>query len=69
MDKLWEVMNEEDRQIFGFDIRELDWLQYIETYVQVSEKYQWIKMLLKGPADENVVISYLKAIIKFVKLA
>jgi len=39
MDKLWEVMNEEDRQIFGFDIRELDWLQYIETYVQGIRQY------------------------------
>ena len=36
MDKLWEEMAPEDRETFGFDIRKLDWLDYLETYVLVS---------------------------------
>ena len=35
MDKLWAELSEEDRQLFHFDIRELDWIQYLETYVKV----------------------------------
>ena len=35
MDKLWDEMNDEDQEIFGFDIRPLDWVKYIEVYVQV----------------------------------
>ena len=37
MDKLWDQMNDEDKQIFGFDIRKLDWVDYIEVYVQASD--------------------------------
>jgi len=33
MDKLWEEMAPEDKETFGFDIRTLDWLDYLETYV------------------------------------
>lgn len=36
MDKLWEEMAPEDRETFGFDIRKLDWLDYLESYVLVS---------------------------------
>ena len=36
MDKLWEEMAPEDKETFGFDIRKLDWLDYLETYVLVS---------------------------------
>ena len=36
MDKLWQELGEEDRDIFPFDIRDLDWIQFLETYVQVN---------------------------------
>ena len=35
-DKLWAELGEEDRDIFPFDIRNLDWIQFLETYVQVN---------------------------------
>ena len=38
MDKLWSEISEEDREVFAFDIRKLDWIQYLETYVQVNDK-------------------------------
>ena len=39
-DKLWAELSEEDRQIFHFDIRELDWIEYLESYVKVRYKKQ-----------------------------
>lgn len=39
MDKLWEELGEEDRDIFPFDIRDLDWIQFLETYVQGIRKF------------------------------
>ena len=39
MDKLWAELSEEDRQLFHFDIRELDWIPYLETYVKVHQTY------------------------------
>ena len=36
MDKLWEELSQEDREIFPFDLRELDWSNFLETYVQVN---------------------------------
>ena len=35
-DKLWEELGEEDRDIFPFDIRNLDWIQFLENYVHVK---------------------------------
>ena len=39
MDKLWAELSEEDRQLFHFDIRDLDWIQYLETYVKVKNRF------------------------------
>jgi len=39
MDKLWAELSQEDRQLFHFDIRELDWIQYLETYVKGIRKF------------------------------
>jgi len=39
IDKLWSEISEEDREVFGFDIRKLDWIQYLETYVQGIRKF------------------------------
>ena len=39
MDKLWAELSEEDRQLFHFDIRELEWIQYLETYVKVNTSF------------------------------
>lgn len=39
MDKLWEELSQEDREIFPFDLRELDWSNFLETYVQGIRKY------------------------------
>ena len=39
MDKLWAELSEEDRQLFHFDIRDLIWRQYLETYVKVLYLY------------------------------
>ena len=40
MDQLWEELGEEyreeDRDIFLFDIRDLDWIHFLETYVHVK---------------------------------
>ena len=36
MDKLWEELGQEDRDIFPFDLRDLDWIEFLEKYVQVS---------------------------------
>ena len=36
MDKLEKEMNSEDIEIFGFNIRKMDWTEYIEAYVQVT---------------------------------
>ena len=37
MDKLEKEMNSEDIEIFGFNIRKMDWTEYIEAYVQVQK--------------------------------
>merc|ERR1719219_2832682 len=39
MDKLLEELGEEDKLVFNFDIRNLDWIQYLETYVQGIRKF------------------------------
>ena len=36
MDKLWEELGQEDRDIFPFDLRDLDWIEFLEKYVQVN---------------------------------
>ena len=36
MDKLWEELGLEDRDIFPFDLRDLDWIEFLEKYVQVN---------------------------------
>ena len=40
MDKLWSELSDEDKEVFGFDIRDLDWVEYLEAYVQVRLSYQ-----------------------------
>ena len=37
MDKLWSELSDEDKEVFGFDIRDLDWVEYLEAYVQVKD--------------------------------
>jgi len=39
MDKLWSELSQEDKEIFGFDIRDLDWVDYLEAYVQGIRTY------------------------------
>ena len=35
-DKLWSELDIADKEIFCFDVRKVEWVPYIETYVQVS---------------------------------
>ena len=37
MDKLWGELGQEDRDIFPFDLRDLDWIHFLESYVQVCQ--------------------------------
>jgi len=37
--KLEKELTEEDRTVFGFDIRHLDWKEYLETYAQGIRKF------------------------------
>lgn len=39
MDKLWSEISQEDKQIFDFDIRKLDWVDYLESYVLGIRKF------------------------------
>lgn len=38
-DKLLSVMHEEDKKEFGFDIRDLNWDQYIKDYCMGTKQY------------------------------
>ena len=42
MDKLWEELGQEDRDIFPFDLRNLDWIEFLEKYVQVNSTLEII---------------------------
>ena len=48
--KLEKELTEEDRTVFGFDIRHLDWKEYLETYAQViGIKVYFLVVLLLFP--------------------
>ena len=48
-DKLLSVMHKEDKKEFGFDIRDLDWDQYIKDYCLGTKQYLFNEDLTNVP--------------------
>ena len=39
VEKLWDEMNEKDREIFDFDMKEFDYPKYLDNYIKGIRKY------------------------------
>ena len=59
--ELWSKMSDRDRQIFYYDVRDLDWRAYFETYILGTRQYIFKESITTVPEANKKGTRYVTA--------